>query len=137
MSIVIEGLQDTLRVDLYPLAASEAARGRATLLVHLPKDTIFHVTPDPVRHGWVQTSVHADREDHCVAVSLAISSKETYPCTMVVKLGEDDEVIRFSAHDGAGCVLDGVPKHVWVGWDLEHPGGPEHVPGWQPEEVAP
>jgi hypothetical protein len=135
MSIVVDGMASPLIVDLYPLAAHAAARGRATLLVHLPKDTIFHVTADPVRHGWVQTSVHADREDHCVAVSLAISSKETYPCTMVVKLGEDDEVIRFSAREGAGCVLDGVPKHVWVGWDLEHPGDPSRDPAWVAQEV--
>jgi hypothetical protein len=135
VSIAIEGMKDLVSVDLYPLARTPADRGRASLKITIPEGTVYHLVEDRARHDWVWTDV-GTREDGCVAVDLEVVAKESYPLTMVVTWGQDQEVVRGPCEERFHLVLDGLPKRVWKGFSLEEPGGPERDPSFVPHEVG-
>jgi hypothetical protein len=118
-----------LSIMLYALTPAPEVRGRARVEVTLPRGTLYQLHPDA--QGWATVLITAEREDALVGVDISIADAEVeYPLISQVRWNQDEEVQRGPSSKGARFLLDGLAKQVWRGLDLEHPGGPEKVPGW-------
>jgi hypothetical protein len=129
MSIVVEGLGELLAVDLYSLAPSAEARGRAFVRIGVPAGSVTLMHTSPKYEDWVTVLVAAEREDAYVTVGVDVDAPSPQPITLDARWGEDRETIRGPSDGQLTLVLDGLPRRLLKGM-LERHGGPEYAPGF-------